>query len=134
MGTKFFDGEIFLNMRTIDQIMLKWGRSFINAFFSDLNTVNLHLKIKPWRFYKIMKGFLYPKRLIVKGFQNCVTFNFPYVDSDLGYWYIILWVKTRNREDEFEKHLLHYMFPSLGGGFMQNLPSFLIYLVVINTL
>ena len=56
----------------------------INAFSSNLNTVNLHLKIKPRLFYKIMKGFLYPKRLIVKGLQNCVTFNFPYVDSDLG--------------------------------------------------
>ena len=34
MRAKFFeekiDGEIFLNVRTIDQIVLKWGRSFIN--------------------------------------------------------------------------------------------------------
>ena len=57
----------------------------INVFSSNLNTVNLHLKIKPWPFYKIMKRFIYPKRLKVKGFQNSVTFNFPYVDSDLGY-------------------------------------------------
>ena len=28
------------------------------GFSSNLNTVNLHLKIKPWPFYKIMKGFL----------------------------------------------------------------------------
>ena len=29
----------------------------INAFPSNLNTANLHLKIKPSSFYKIMKGF-----------------------------------------------------------------------------
>ena len=33
----------------------------INAFFSKLNNVNLHLEIKPRPFYKIMKGFIYPK-------------------------------------------------------------------------
>ena len=45
-----------------DQIMPRWGRvSVINAFSSNLNTVNLHLKIKhdhSWPFYKIMKGFI----------------------------------------------------------------------------
>ena len=41
-------------------------------------------------------------------------FSFPYVDSDLGYWYII-W-------DEFEKHPLHYA--SCGADFMQSLSSF----------
>ena len=30
----------------------------INAFSSNLNTVNLHLKIKPRSFYKIMEGFI----------------------------------------------------------------------------
>ena len=30
----------------------------INTFSINLNTVNLHLKIKPWTFYKIMKGFI----------------------------------------------------------------------------
>ena len=56
-----------------------------------------------------MKGFIHPKRLIVKGFQKCVTFNFPYVDSDLWYWYIISWVKAKKQDDEFEKHPLHYV-------------------------
>ena len=46
-GKTFFGkniyGEIILNGRTNDQIMLKWGRSFIlkNAFSSNLNNVNL---------------------------------------------------------------------------------------------
>ena len=43
----------------------------INAFSSNLNTVNFHLKIKPWSFYKIMKG------LIVKGFQKVYHVQFP---------------------------------------------------------
>ena len=30
----------------------------INAFSSNVNPVNLHLKIKPWPVYKIMKGFI----------------------------------------------------------------------------
>ena len=30
----------------------------IIAFSSNMNTVNLHLNIKPWSCYKIMKGFL----------------------------------------------------------------------------
>ena len=35
----------------------------INAFnfSSNLNNVNLHLKIKARPFYNIMKGFIYPK-------------------------------------------------------------------------
>ena len=32
--------------------------SRINAFSSNLNTVNLHFKIKPWPFYEIMKRFI----------------------------------------------------------------------------
>ena len=29
----------------------------INAFSSNLSTVNFHLKIEPWPVYKIIKGF-----------------------------------------------------------------------------
>ena len=39
------------------------GGRFINdkCIPSNLNPVNLHLKIKPWQFYKIIKLFIYPK-------------------------------------------------------------------------
>ena len=30
----------------------------INAFSNNLNTVNLHWKIKPWPLYEIMKEFI----------------------------------------------------------------------------
>ena len=40
-------GEVILNGRTNVQIMPRWGRSFINdKCIFQLNTVNLHLKIK----------------------------------------------------------------------------------------
>ena len=54
--------ENILNRRTNDQIMPRRGRfggggvsKMINVFSNRLFTVNLHLKIKPWLFYKIMK-------------------------------------------------------------------------------
>ena len=53
-------GKVALNGRTNDQIMPTCRRGFINdkCIFQHLNTVNLHLKIKPWPFYKIIKGFI----------------------------------------------------------------------------
>ena len=57
-----------------------------------------------------MKGFIYPRDwLIVKRFQNCVTFNFSYVDSDLAHWLFYEWRPEAGGVDEFEKHLLHYV-------------------------
>ena len=67
----------------------------INAFSSNLKTVNLHLDIKSWPFYKIMKRFIL--NLFVKRFQmlSCsVSFT---LTLTLGYWYIMWKVKTRNR-------------------------------------
>ena len=36
----------------------------IKRFSSNLNTVNLHLMIKPWPFHKIVKGFIHPKEIL----------------------------------------------------------------------
>ena len=65
-----------------------------NAFSSNLNTPNLHLKIKLWSFYKILKVFIL-KVLIVKRSQK---FRFLYVSSDLEYWYFVCKTNTRSRE------------------------------------
>ena len=48
----------------------------IDAFPSNLNAVNLHLKIKPGPFHKIMKVFIL-KVLIVKRSQKLCHVQFP---------------------------------------------------------
>ena len=47
-----------------------------NAFSSNLKTVNLHFKIKPWPFLKIIKVFIL-KVLIVKRSQKLRHVQFP---------------------------------------------------------
>ena len=64
----------------------------INAFSINLNTVNLNLKIKPWPYYKIMIVSIL-KILIVKWSKRLCYVQY----SDLGYWYIIWNVNTRER-------------------------------------
>ena len=45
--------------------------------------------IKPWPFYKIMIGFILKANSYkISKFVLCLVY-FLYVDSDLGYWYII---------------------------------------------
>ena len=71
-GTNFFGqkivGEVVPNRRTNVQIMPR--------FESNLNAVNLYLKIKPWPLYKIMKVFIL-KVLIIKKSQKLCHVQFP---------------------------------------------------------
>ena len=63
----------------------------INAFSSNVNTVNLHLKIKFWPLYKTMKDFIL-KVLAVKRSQKLYNVQFALsdcVDCDLRYECII---------------------------------------------
>ena len=57
---------------------------------------------------KIMQG----SKLVAKKFQRSSEV-FPLIDSNLGYWYIIL--KLHKQGTEFEKYLLHTL--PLGCGF-----------------
>ena len=71
--------EIVLHGATNDQV-IPWGRGFRNKFSSNVNTKsekfsqpwrNIHLKIKPWPFYRIMEGFILKvDSLEVKRFQR----------------------------------------------------------------
>ena len=97
---------LVLNTRTNDQIMRRSGRSFINdkCFFYNLNTVNLHLKIKFWPFHKVMKVFIL-KVLTVKRSQKLFHVQFPLCWLYLVYWYIIWKVNTRNRGMNLKNNL-----------------------------
>ena len=121
-GTNYFGqkiyGDVVLSRRTkIRSYQNLGGVSWMrNAFSSNLNTVNLHLKIKPWPFLKIIKAFIL-KVLIVKRSQKLCHVQFPLCwlwPEILTYF---LKVKTRNREDELEK--TPFALCLLGTDFMQ---------------
>ena len=63
----------------------------INAFSSNLNTLNLNWKITPWPFYKILKGFIL--KFNSWEISNVVMFCFPYVNTLT--WADILFKKLR---------------------------------------
>ena len=95
----------------------------INAFSRNLNTVNRQLKIKLWPFYEIMKDFAL-KVLIVKRSQKLYRVQFPlpdFVDSDLGYWYIIRKVNIKNRGMNLKNTLCTNALEALGLGFRAKL-------------
>ena len=52
----------------------------------------IYLKISPVHSIELWKDLL--MRLIVKRVQGFIHVQFPYVDHDLGYWYIIWKVKS----------------------------------------
>ena len=58
----------------------------------NLNTVNLHWKIKPGPFYKIVKR-VYPKTEQLKDFKCYVMFSFPYVNTPT--WADVLFEKLK---------------------------------------
>ena len=102
----------------------------INAFSSNLNLLNLHLKITPYPFYKIMKRFF----LKVNSLKVSKVASYSVSPMLTLTWGIdILFEKlTPEKGDGFENHPLHYV--SRGGNFMQSLSSFLIRLVMISIL
>ena len=87
-----------------------------NAFSSNLKTVNLHFKIKPWPFLKIIKVFIL-KVLIVKRSQKLRHVQFPLCWLWPEILIYFLKVKTGNREDELEK--IPFALCLLGTDFMQ---------------
>ena len=92
-------GEVVLNWRTNDQIMPKFWMSFINDQFI-FQSIGL---VGPRPPYKIMNVFLL-------NLKSRVMFNFLYIDSHLGYWYIIWKVNIRNTEMNLRNTLLTLMF------------------------
>ena len=88
LGRLFLIGGLMIRSCQGLGVVHKW-----NAFSSRSN----HLKIKPCdRTIKLWKFFPYIQVLIVKKSHVCVMFNFLYIDSHLGYWYIIWKVNIRN--------------------------------------
>ena len=88
-GTNFYEqkhyGDIVLNGRTNDQMMPRCGRSFIDdkwMHFPVIWTLQIFTwRLSPGHYIKLWKDLFW--RLIVKRFQNCAMFSFPYGDINI---------------------------------------------------
>ena len=59
-------------------------------------------------------------------------FSFPYVDSDLAYWYIIWKFNTETGKWIWKTHFALCLWVAVGDDFMHSLSSFLIFLLHVD--
>ena len=139
MGDKLFWTNTWGGVLCVRKLMInpcQGGRgSFINAFASNWNTVNLkifpnHGGIFTWRWWSLDHSIELWKdlflKLIVKRGQRLCRVQFSSCDPELGYWYIIWTVNTRKRELNLKNTLC--ILSLWGRNFLQHL--FWISLVV----
>ena len=93
----------------------------INTFSSNLNSLNLHLKIRPWPFYKIMKGFIL--KINSKEISKVASFSVPFM-LNLTWGIDVLFEKLTVETEVWiwEKNPFHNA--SGGGDFLQSLSFF----------
>ena len=124
---KFLGGLLYIG-GTVDRITPKEGIVLL-MHFPVIWTMQIW-KFSPWRLRRLIPDqctefwkdlFL---RLIDKGFKCCFMFSYPHVDPDLGYWYIIWKVNTRNKGLNWKIPFAHYASGDVDS--IQSLYSFLI--------